>query len=119
MTARRPLASCAAAILFAGIAFAGPGAFRAYAFRAVEDPVEERERSERSAGGGLAGSPAVLFEAKCSKCHNLSRSLGKPRSGEGWADVVGRMVGNGCRLTDPQAESIVGHLVKVRGLDPP
>lgn len=102
MDGKRLMASlAAAAILAAGIAFAdGSGS-------------EKARKAEESAG-------KTLFEAKCSVCHGLDRSLGKTKDSNGWTATVKRMQQNkGCQITDAEALEIIDHLVKIRGKGTP
>lgn len=63
------------------------------------------------------GSGKTLFEAKCSVCHGLDRSLGKTKDSDGWTATVKRMQQvNRCPITDAEAQEIIDHLVKIRGL---
>ena len=58
----------------------------------------------------------ALFESKCSRCHELSRPLGKNKDRNGWTNTVTRMQKvNGCPITDAEAKAIVDYLVAVRG----
>jgi cytochrome c5 len=71
------------------------------------------EPGKTAKGGDKA---KALFEAKCSNCHPLSRSLTANKDKEGWAASVKRMrETNGCQLTDKEAKEIVEYLAKIRG----
>lgn len=66
--------------------------------------------------GESAEKGKELFEGKCALCHPLSRALSQSKDREGWTKTVKRMKeANGCKITDAEAEEIVGYLVSVRG----
>lgn len=66
--------------------------------------------------GAAAGKGKELFEGKCGLCHPLDRALSQTKDREGWTKTVKRMrESNGCRITDAEAEEIVGYLASVRG----
>ena len=58
-----------------------------------------------------------LFETKCSVCHPYKRAEDKRKSREDWEKTVTRMIkGNGAKITDAEAKTIVDYLAKERGM---
>lgn len=71
------------------------------------------EAKKESKGGDKA---KALFEAKCSTCHPLSRSLTATKDRQDWAVTIKRMrETNGCKLTDKEAGEIAEYLGNIRG----
>ncbi|MBW1980240.1 MAG: hypothetical protein JRJ12_03385 [Deltaproteobacteria bacterium] len=65
------------------------------------------------AGGS---QPQAIFEAKCSQCHDLNRTLSKRKSAAGWQETVSRMQHHsGGSITDAEAELIIKYLTEIRG----
>jgi cytochrome c5 len=72
------------------------------------------------AGGAVAANDEqaakVLFETKCSVCHDINRPLGKKKDRAGWERTVKRMQGKRADLiSDAEVEIIVNYLAEVRG----
>lgn len=61
-------------------------------------------------------TPKKLFEQKCSQCHSIDEPRSKRNTKEGWAQLVTRMRGNGCDLSDDEAGTIVDYLAKEFGI---
>ncbi|TAN42807.1 MAG: hypothetical protein EPN22_11355 [Nitrospirae bacterium] len=57
-------------------------------------------------------TPQKLFEQKCSQCHSLDDPRSQRNTKAEWTQLVKRMRGNGCDLSDDEAETIVGYLSK-------
>ena len=69
-----------------------------------------------SATNGAENDAKGLFEKRCSICHSTSRPLGKTRSAEEWRQTVTRMKGYaGGKISDEDAEIIIGYLSEIRG----
>jgi cytochrome c5 len=114
----------AASLLVVGAAAAGQDVSQQFARRGRgADDAFEGHRGEHHQGtvpapaaDGQGGPGRVLFEKKCSTCHELGRPLGKTKDREGWSATVKRMQQvNGCPITDGEANEIIDYLVTVRG----
>jgi len=73
------------------------------------------------AGSGEVDMEAAkaTFEETCSKCHALSRPLGKKKDQAGWEKTVSRMSGYhkkfGAEIPEEDRNTIIQYLVKVAG----
>ncbi|MBF0327843.1 MAG: hypothetical protein HQL10_01645 [Nitrospirae bacterium] len=56
-----------------------------------------------------------LFEQKCSQCHSLDEPRSQRNTKDGWTELVTRMRGNGCDLTNSEAAAIIDYLSKEFG----
>jgi len=131
MTGRWMVAALLSAAMLSGAPAvdAGPDTPARTARRGADDALEGGHRSDHHApapatpapggtDGVQAGDPGAkaLFEANCSRCHDLSRPLDKNKDRGGWTETVTRMQKvNGCPITDAEAKAIIDYLVAVRG----
>ena len=73
-----------------------------------------------AAGDVDLGAAKAVFEQTCSKCHALSRPLGKKKDQAGWESTVQRMAAYyqrkmGSPITEEDQKAIVQYLVSVAG----
>ncbi|MCX5812344.1 MAG: c-type cytochrome [Proteobacteria bacterium] len=63
-----------------------------------------------------ANDGRVLFEKKCSVCHNLEKSTSKKKTPAEWEKTVKRMIeSRGAKINDEEAKVIVDYLAKNYG----
>lgn len=88
-------------------------------FVAVDSSTAAQVKKVAAADVSLDAAKAV-FEETCSKCHALSRPLGKKKDQAGWESTVKRMASYyqrkmGSPITDEDQKAIVQYLVSVAG----
>ncbi len=72
--------------------------------------------SATPAGAGSVADPLPegfgkgLVAEACVGCHNLSRIVSQPRSGEDWRRIVQEMVRLGTALSEGEAETVIDYL---------
>lgn len=63
-----------------------------------------------------ANDVKVIFEKKCSVCHNLEKSTSKTKAPAEWEKTVKRMIeSRGAKITDEEAKVITDYLAKNYG----
>jgi len=66
--------------------------------------------------GAGGNSAKVLFEARCSTCHDTDRPLGQTKTVDGWRETVTRMQEHaGGKISDEDTEIIIQYLGEIRG----
>jgi cytochrome c5 len=66
-----------------------------------------------AASGALSGK--VLFETRCTVCHDTKDVLRMKKDKKGWKATIVEMRKNGARVNDAEAVAIVNFLVKTAG----
>ena len=65
---------------------------------------------------GSDASPKELFEARCSKCHQLDKALSRTMSPDEWRAVVNKMKDKWFSgISDEDAAIIADYLIETRG----
>jgi cytochrome c5 len=92
----------------------------AAAFLGTSMRASAQQMDSQSKGQVDLKAAKATFEATCSKCHALSRPLGKKKDRAGWETTVKRMSSHhadrfGAPIPDKDQEAIVQYLLSVAG----
>jgi len=79
---------------------------------AEQKPLQLQEAPLADAMGASKSDGKALLEERCTTCHDLTRTISKKKTAEGWKATVERMVGKGAVLNADEQQVLIDYLTK-------
>jgi len=80
--------------------------------KATQPPATQAPTIQPTTAPTAGSDGEALLNARCTKCHNLTRVISAKKTAADWAKTVTRMISNGAKLTTEEQKVLVDYLAK-------